>query len=76
MKARRHRGGFAESMETMEEIEPTWDAMEKYFKYSRSMLEVKEYGFDSRKGWNAPTYIVIVNKIGGVLGMVSEDISE
>ena len=74
MKARRHRGGFAESMETMEEIDPTWEAMEKYFQYPRSMLEVKPYGFDERKGWNTKTYIVVVNKIGGVLGMVSEDV--
>ena len=31
MKARKHRGGFAESMDTMQEIAQTKEAVAKYF---------------------------------------------
>lgn len=72
MKVRKHRGSFAESMETMEEIEPTWEAVEKYFQYPRSMLEFHKSVFDEREGWKSWTYLVVVNKEGGVIGMASQ----
>jgi len=76
MKVRKHRGSFAESLETMLEIEPTWDAVEQYFGYPRSMLEFHKSVFDEREGWKAWTYLVIVNKEGGVIGMASQEITQ
>lgn len=69
MKIRSHRGGLAESMETLAEIEPTEAAVRAYLKAggawgytSRSTLEVKPYGTgpDTRIGWDS-VYIVLVN---------------
>lgn len=75
MKARKHRGSFAGSMETMQEIDRTWDAMEKYFGYPRSMLATHKSIFDDRKGWEAFSFLVTVNEEngGGVIGMVSQE---
>jgi len=74
MKARKHRGSFAESMETMEEFEPTWENIEKYFQCPRSMLTFDKSVYDARQGWESNTYHVIVNN-AGVLGMVDYDIT-
>jgi len=73
MKARKHRGSFAESMETMEEIDPTWEAVEKYFGYPKSMIKFHKSVFDDRKGWKSMTFLVTVNEEngGGVHGMTS-----
>ena len=76
IKVRKHRGSFAESMDTMLQIEPTWEAVEQYFGYPRSMLSFHKSTFDERKGWEAFTYLVLVNEEngGGVLGMASQEL--
>jgi len=73
MKVRKHRGSFAESMDTMLQIEPTWEAVEQYFGYPRSMITFHKSVFDDRKGWEAMTFLVLVNEEngGGVHGMSS-----
>ena len=73
IKVRKHRGSFAESMDTMLQIEPTWEAIEQYFGYPRSMLKFHGSIFDDRKGWESMTFLVTVNEEngGGVIGMSS-----
>lgn len=62
MKVREHRGGFADSMATVAEIEPTKEALAKFISeredrsVKTSHVKVSKYGFDNRIGWN--TYIV------------------
>lgn len=79
MKIRAHRGGLAESMATVAEIEPTSQAVADHITASWSrflngetitpdMVTVEKYGVDSidtRIGWD--TYIVTVG--GRVFGM-------
>lgn len=78
MKVRKHRGSFADSMETMLYLEPTWSAVEQYFGYPRSMIKFHKTSFDDRKGWNDMTYLVTVNQEngGGVHGMASQEPTE
>ena len=70
IKVRKQRGTFADSMETMLQIEPTWEAIEQYFDCPRARLLFHKSVFDDRKGWEAWTYLV-VDKESGVLGMSS-----
>jgi hypothetical protein len=72
MKARKHRGGFAESMQTMQDIPATLAAVAKFFATPVAQIKVTPYSFDSREGWNSPTWLVS-NK-NGVLGMINEEI--
>jgi hypothetical protein len=59
MKYRDHRGGLAESMETVREIEPTIDALAVILKVPSSAITVEKYGgYDERIGWD--TYLVCV----------------
>ena len=75
MKVREHRGGFAASMRTAVEIEPTIEAVAAYFSERRgtlihhSRIEVTDYGHgvDARDGWN--THLVSFVDGTGVLGM-------
>lgn len=71
MKIRQHRGGLAESMETLAEIEPTVAAVRQYLKERRAggfvtslPIKVVPYGKgpDTRIGWDQ-TYIVLVNDL-------------
>jgi len=71
MRIRSHRGGLAESMETMEEIDPTEAAVRDYFRRrgaygytSRSVITLKPYGSgpDTRIGWD-DVHIVLVNDL-------------
>lgn len=78
MKIRAHRGGLAESMATVVEIEPTaqavadhitaaWDWLLDGKVISPDSVKVKKYGdgVDTRIGWD--TYLVTVD--GSVFGM-------
>lgn len=71
MKLRQHRGGLAESMETVVEIEPTKDALmaavhsvlsRSGFELTDDMLHVEPYAFDSRIQWDA--HIVTIDGYG------------
>lgn len=78
MKIREHRGGLAESMKTVAEIEPTLEALtnyvnskiSKYYKHTFTADEIciEKYGreIDTRIGWN--THLVSI-KGYGVFGM-------
>ena len=66
MKIRNHRELLSESMQTVREIEPTIDAVRKFFKDGSmfdklydGVIKVEPYGFDDRIKWN--TYIVTVD---------------
>ena len=64
MKYRSHRGGLAESMETVVELQPTLDALAVYLKVPASRITVEPYSYDKRIGWN--THIVCID--GGACG--------
>ena len=73
MKFREHRGGLAESMETVVELDSRGKFLE-YFKhlilksgFDGGTLSFSEYGYDKRIGWN--TYLVCLEGYG-VLGML------
>ena len=72
MKARKHRGGFRESMATMKEIPATLDAVAKYFEVPARQIRVTHYSRDDRQGWESATWLVSGDN--GVLGMVNEEI--
>jgi len=59
MKYRDHRGGLAESMETVREIAPTIDALAVILKVPPSSIRVDPYMWDHRINWD--THIVIVD---------------
>ena len=61
MKYRHHRGGLAESMETVREIEPTIAALEALLRATDVTVEKYGYGIDERIGWD--THLVCVNGI-------------
>lgn len=69
MKIRMHRGGLAEAMATVEEIEPTLEAVRAYLERDRDprfqppigMIKVKPYGYDERIDWD--THIVVVDGV-------------
>lgn len=74
MKIRKHVGSLSESMETIQEIEPTLNAVKEWVKstFNHQLIDlddltVEKYGpgIDTRIGWN--TYIVH-SKPNGVLG--------
>ena len=72
MKARKHRGGFAESMATMKEISNTLEAVSEYFNLPKDSIVIEEgRDFDSRHGWNSK-YWFVLSKNGPVYGMISE----
>lgn len=71
MKIRIHKGGLAESMKTVTEIEPTTEAIAEYLRSQWDSLgygvypeniRVEPYGFDERIEWN--TYIVLLDGNG------------
>jgi hypothetical protein len=64
MKFREQRGGLAESMKTVQEIEPTIDALAVILKVPPSAITVKPYTHDKRIDWD--TYLVCVegNAVG------------
>lgn len=70
MKARKHRGMFVDSMETMKEIPATIKATAEFFDVPEKDLTFTKMGFDARPGWEAGTWLV--SSKGGVVGMVSE----
>jgi len=70
MKARKHRGGFRESMATIKEIPATLDAVAKYFEVPARQIRVTPYSRDDRQGWESATWLVSGDN--GVLGMVNE----
>jgi len=72
MKARKHRGGFRESMATIKEIPATLDAVAKYFEVPARQIRVTPYSRDDRQGWEPATWLVSGDN--GVLGMVNEEI--
>ena len=72
MKARKHRGGFAESMATMKEIPNTLDAVAEYFEVPARQVHITFYGRDDRAGWESITWLVSGDN--GVLGMINEEI--
>ena len=72
MKARKHRGSFAESMATLKEIPATYQALCKYFNKTSGVLVICPYSFDSRQGWESNTWLVSDND--GVIGMISEEV--
>jgi len=72
MKARKHRGGFRESMATIKEIPATLDAVAKYFEVPACQIRVTPYSRDDRQGWESATWLVSGDN--GVLGMVNEEI--
>jgi len=74
MKARKHRGGFRESMATMKEIPATLQAVAEFFETPISQIYIPiYYGQDDRKGWESKTWLV--SGKSGVLGMISEEVS-
>jgi hypothetical protein len=72
MKARKHRGGFAESMQTMKEIPATLQAVAQFFDVPKRDIRLTPYSFDGRKGWNSNTWLVC--SAYGVLGMINEEV--
>lgn len=74
MKFRDHRGGLAESMATLVEIDPTMDALKQHLSHrSRTVdaetLQAEPYGPDDRIGW-AATFVI--RDRHGVLGFTDE----
>lgn len=57
MRIRQHRGGFLESCATIEEIEPTMEALSQYM--GTVDFKIEYYEFDDRDPWKAHTYIVV-----------------
>jgi hypothetical protein len=73
MKARKHRGGFAESMATMKEIPATMDALAEFFGVPVGDIYFPiYYAQDDRAGWESKTWLVSSKR--GVLGMISEEV--
>lgn len=74
MKVREHRGSLEESMATVAEIEPTYDALAEFFsknhnqQYRVDQFEIKPYGFDKRIDWN--THVVTIN--GNAVGFTDQ----
>lgn len=81
MKIREHRRGFAESMETVVEIEPTIEAVAGVIRkvwgesIGKCMIVTVTpyYGFDQRNGWD--THIVVVAG-HGVFGFTDGPLSQ
>lgn len=82
MRIRRHHGSLDKSMETVQEIEPTLDAVKAYFwdngngmlpKEALDNITISYYMFDHRVKWN--TYIVKCPDFG-VLGMTDGPVDE
>ena len=72
MKARKHRGGFAESMATMKEIPATLDAVSEYFGIPKEKIKLERgRTFDDRTGWESEYWYVETEH--GVYGMISEE---
>ena len=72
MKARRYRQSFSESMQTMQEIEPTLFAVAQYFGMPQENVTFTHTIDDKRKGWEAPT--VIVWGKTGIRGFISQEV--
>jgi len=66
MKFRFHRGGYKESMETVQEVKSLKDIGDRILKVPGIILSCKHYGFDERNQWD--TYIIENVYAGGVIG--------
>jgi hypothetical protein len=85
MKLREHRGGLAESMDTVVEISPTIEAVTRHVNrvleafgvtVQPQAVHVREYGAagpDKRNGWKQ-TFIVTVDDYG-VFGFCDQDVT-
>jgi len=56
MKIRAQRGGYDESMAAVQEIEPTWEALEAWVQANYPGIEIEQlfvadYIYDARNGW-------------------------
>jgi hypothetical protein len=72
MKFREHRGGLAESMATVVELNSKQEFVDHVSKLVRGIVpegtvSFSQYSFDSRIGWD--TYLVSLDKYG-VIGMI------
>lgn len=68
---RKHRGGYAESMETAKEIDATMEAVAEYFECPVDGLTVEPYsGIDFRNHWD--THLVCLN--GNAIGMTNSKV--
>jgi len=69
MKIRSHRGGFAESLATLETINYGKSYVAEYFeKYygfdiNEDLLDFQPVAFDSREGWKDKTFLVTFDGI-------------
>lgn len=71
MKIRQHRGGLLESMQTMEHIEPTMNAIKTHVANCMQSMDFEtvtlEYcGYDNRIDWDC-SYVIVD---GHVFGMI------
>lgn len=83
MKIREHKGLLADSMETIRDIEPTFESLIECIKKSfeswpsfsflPEQIKIEPYCFDERIGWN--TYIVTIDGYG-VFGFTDGDIRQ
>ena len=65
---RKHKGDYADSMETTKEIDATLDAVADYFERPVKWITVEPYsGIDKRNGWD--TYIVCAD--GAAIGFTN-----
>jgi hypothetical protein len=78
MKVRQHRGGLAESMATVKEVEPTLEALTAHINVlfsdfgptvTADQLKFRSQGMDTRIGWD--TYLVAIEGYG-VFGMTDQ----
>lgn len=84
MKIRAHRALLEDAMKTVEDIEPTKEAVLSYFawvevlmpedkrRYRIEDIEVKPYGYDSRIGWD--THIVTLK--GDAIGFTDSPLKD
>lgn len=80
MKIRLHRGSFEDSMKTMEEIEPTLEAIHAFLTKSRVLgytpndeIAVRVYSKEPARGWKAE-YVVTLD--GSAVAFTDEPISD
>ena len=57
-----HRGQFKDSLLTKTEV-ISLDALVSILKCNKQDITMEYYAYDDHKGWEAKTYIVMVNKI-------------
>ena len=72
MLYREHRGSLEDSMKTIFSIKSTKKDLSQIIGCNIEDIEVKEYGYDDRIGWN--TFIVLVKGIP--VGFTDGDVNE